>query len=375
VPRKLKGIFRRRGKWRVFVRVNGTLHTTTFPLEKPVAEMKAWRETQITQHGGRRRGTTGSLQGDIERFLAKPEIAAQAYVGQTEAYLALWEAELGGDRARVDLTKDEIEAVLQQWLKVFAEPTVYHRRSALLSLYTTLDGPGAANPVKETTCPKSWVPQDQSVPYAKLAAIVAAMPDVRYVKKGITQPSVAKLVAAVIIAVGMRGADLLKVRRRDLDWAAGTVWWPASEKGRGVPAATVHLSPEGLAAFRAFDAAAAYGKFNPEAVSHSFKRAARRIDGPDTPIHLYSLRHSVGADLYRETRDLATVGRMLNQAPGSRATAQYARGANADVDRAAIAALSAARTRAAVPPPAKQLPEKLPAPRKARRVNKLRRRA
>jgi len=29
--------------------------------------------------------------------------------------------------------------------------------------------------------------------------------------------------------------------------------------------------------------------FNVEAVSHAFKRTARRIDGKDTPIHLYSL--------------------------------------------------------------------------------------
>jgi integrase len=374
MPRKHKGIRRRRGGWRVTVRVRGHLYTKQFPIEKTVAEMRAWREQQIDMYGGRRRGALGSLTGDVETFLGKPEIAAQRYVGQLRAHLALWVAALGGDRPRVDITRDEIEAVIQQWLTIFAEPTVYHRRSALLSLYATLDGVGAANPVKETTCPRSWIQADHSVPFATLAAIVDAMPDVRYPKKGIRLPSAAKLAAGVIIAVGLRGVDLLKVRPRDVDLGGAEFLWPASEKGKGVAAKRTPLSAEGVAAFRAYLAAGA-PRFNPEAVSHSFKRAARRIDGADTPIHLYSLRHSIGADLYRTTGDLATVGRMLGHAPGSRATAQYAQGANADVDRAAAAALSTARRPVPVPLAGKQLPAKLPAATKGRRVNQLRRRA
>lgn len=370
MARKLKGIRRRRNGWRAYVRVNGHLYTQQFPLDKPIGEIRTWRDQQIEKHGGRR-GTSG-LQADIETFLAKPEIAAQAYVGQTRRRLALWVSELGKDRSRHTITKDDIEAVLQRWLKTFAEPTVYHRRSALSALWTTLDGPGAANPVKETTCPASWIPQDHSVPYQTLTAIVAAMPAWRYAKKGVRAPAHAPIVARVIVEVGIRGADLLRVRRHDIDWRASTLRWPASEKGRGVAARTVPLTPNGLKAFQAFDAANLYGGFKVAAISHSFKRAARAVCGKDTPIHLYSLRHSVGADLYRSTRDLATVGRMLNHAPGSRATAQYAQGANADVDRAAVASLSAART---VQAPAKKLPAKLPAKHKRRQVKRLRRSA
>jgi len=374
MPRKLKGIRRRRGGWRVTVRVRGHLYTKQFPIEKTVAEMRAWRELQIETHGGRK-APSGSLRADVETFLAKPEIAAQPYVKQTAAHLALWVTELGGDRPRVDITRDEIEGVLQRWLKRLAEPTVYHRRSALFSLYATLDGAGAANPVKDTTCPKSWVPRDHSVPYATLVAIIAAMPEWCYPTKGIRVPAAAKIVAGVIVDVGIRPVDLLQVRRPDIQWDAATLRWPASAKGHGVAARTRPLTAEGLAALRKFDALAVYGAFNIAAVSHSFKRAARRIAGEDTPIHLYSLRHSVGADLYRSTRDLATVGRMLGHAPGSRATAQYAQGANDDVDRAAAAALSAARTVAPGPPPAKQLPAKLPAAPNVRPLSRLRRRA
>ena len=230
MPRKVKGIRRRRGGWRVVVRVRGRLYTKQFPIDKPIAEMRAWREQQIDAHGGRGRGATGSLAADVETFLAKPEIAAQKYVRQTRAALALWVAELGGDRPRVDITRDAIEAVLQRWLKVFAEPTVYHRRSALLSLYTTLDGAGAANPVKETTCPKSWIPTDHSVRYATLAAIIAAMPAWRYPKKGIRQPAIAPVVARVVLDVGIRPGDLLQIQRHDINFGVATLRWPASGK-------------------------------------------------------------------------------------------------------------------------------------------------
>jgi len=373
VPRTPTGFQRRGDKWRLVVRVGGKLRVSPWGRQPP-HELKAWRELQIGKYGTRRR-LAGSLRAEVERFLAKPEIAAQKYVGQIRAYLELWIAALGEDTPRSSITTDAIEAVIQGWLKLFAEPTVYHRRSALLQLFTVLDGAGAANPVKDTTCPKSWIPVDQSVPYATLRAIVDAMPTWRYVKKGIRQLSAAKLACGVIIAVGLRAVDLLKVKPRHFRIGADgrrEFLWPASEKGQGVPAKWTPLSVEGEAGFDAY-VAAGMPRFQPEAISHSFKRAARTIDGPDTPIHLYSMRHSVGADTYRAKGDLATVGRMLNHAPGSRATAQYALGANAAVDRDAVAAVSAARAAALVAASAEQqLPQKLPAPVSRRKRKHLR---
>ncbi len=366
MPRRIVGIRRKRGGWQAYVRVNGVLYTKQYAADHPIADMRAWREKQIDTHGGRR-NKTGSLAADVQAFLEKPEIAAQPYVKQTARYLKLWMSALGPDRPRGMITKDEIETNLQQWLKRYAEPTVYHRRSALLQLFTVLDGANAANPVKGTTCPKAWIPADHSVPFSTLAAIVDAMFDWRFIKKGIRRPSISKLAARVIVTVGLRPVDLQKIRRTDINWNAETLRWPASDKGKGTSARTVPLTPEGLAALRAFDAENAYGMCRPVAVSQFFKKAARKIDGVDTSVHLYSGRHALGADLYRETRDIATVGRMLNHAPNSHATTQYAQGAHADVDRAAAAALSASRQ---VQPKVQSVPKKLPARRK-RQIRKV----
>lgn len=368
MPRKLTGI-RRKGKgYEAYVRVRGVLYTKAFPLDHPLEKMRAWRTLQKKTYGARQTHA-GSFSADVAAFLAKPEIAAQPYVHQTAYALSLWMDALGRARSRDSITRDDIEAVLQRWLARYAEPTVYHRRSALLQLYRVLDGPGAANPVKETTCPKSWIPTDRSVPFKTLAKIVDAMPEWCYPKKGIKRRSIAKLVGRAIVEVGIRPADLLKVRASDIDAASSTLRWPASTKGKGTAARLVPLTPGGLAALVALEQAGGLGAFNPEAVSHSFKRGARKIDGDATAIHLYSGRHAVGADLYRVTRDLATVGRMLNHAPGSRATAQYAQGANADVDRAAVASLSAARQ---VQPQGRKLAKKLAAPRKRKHSRGLR---
>lgn len=376
MPRKLAGIRRMRNGWQAYIRVDKKLYSKMYAIDTAIATMRAWREDTKGKHATPTE--SGSFAADVVAYLAIPDVAAEAGIKDKRAHLNLWATELGRDRARATITRDEVEAVLQRWLRQFAEATVYHRRSSLLSLYTRLDGPGAANVVKLTTKPKAWTMLDHSVPFALLNQIVDAMGDDRRMGKGIRQPAVGKLVARVLIAVGMRPEDLRRVRRTDVDFEAGTVRWPASDKGTGRAAVTLPLTAEGIAAFRAFDAAKVWGAFKPQVVSHSFKRAARRVDGKDTPIHLYSLRHGVGADVYRATGDLATVGRLLGHKPGSRCTAQYAQGANAEVDRAAVAKLTAARSAAvaaaaSVQNPSTELHGKLRAPRKSRVLKHIRR--
>jgi len=365
--KKLKGIRKRRDRWEAYVRVAGTLRTKTFET-LDVSAMRAWQETQ------RRLAPyvpdQGTFAADVLAYFAKPVVAAAPYIDQRRAHLALAVEALGADRTSASITSDDVEGLLQSWLKAGLAPaTVYHRRSSLSAFFTMLNGASGTNPVRGTTKPAPWTPRDHAVPRATVLQLLEAMPDERRPMKGIRQPSVARLVVRVLMETGVRGADLRKVRRSDVDWTAGTVTMPRSGKGKGARSWTLRLTVEGLEALRAFDVANLYGAFSLAAVSHSFKRAARRVLGPDTSVHLYSLRHSVGADLYRTTGDLATVGRLLGHTPGSPVTEQYARGAHEDVDRQALAALAAARAAASVPP--LELAAKLAASPKLRKRNKL----
>jgi len=385
MPKKLKGVRRQGSKWQVFVKVSGQFLSTTFEEYDPV-KMLAWQEQEKSAKKPQSLAT-GSLAEKAAEYFAKPEIAAQLYIDQKKAHLELWLEALGPDTPIAAITRDQVEAMVQTWLKTLAEATVYHRRASLLAVFTHVYGSHAENVVLDTTVPAAWTPRDQSVDYATLAKILETMPTERLVSKGIRQPSAARIVCELLMHTGVRGCDLVQVRRSHLDWSRGIVQMPPTKKGQGGKWWPCVLTPDGLDAMRAFDAANLYGAFSPAAVSHSWKRACRRVLGHDTPVHLYSLRHSVGADTLRASGDTTTVGRVLGHAPGSRMSEQYSKGAHAEVDRRAVEAMAAARqamlagkVAKGVPPAAGGHPTAAPRLRKklrdtgkSRNVNTLRR--
>jgi integrase len=377
--RKEVGIRRKRGGWQVCIVLRDKFYSKQFDLNTPVTEMRAWRDAQVELHGtglehvGIHARPSGTFADDVATYLHKPEVLAMPGYRQRAQHLGLWVQALGGDRRRASITRDEIEAVLQGWLAAgLAAPTVYHRRTALQSCYVKLDGRDAPNPVRGTTRPAHYRPVDRSIPFELIERILAAMPAEYLAAQGIRRPSLAKLRCAVIAHTGIPPAELQKLRAHHFDRERAFMRMPWRDKGAGAPAHLRELSPTGVAAFVALDAAGGWGSFAPERLSVSFKRAARRVCGADTPIRLYDLRHSLAADLYRATRNLDTVARLLGHVPGSLVTGRYAMGAHAEVDRAAVAAVHAAR-RASVtpPPPPDSLPVNSPARRKSRKQTTL----
>lgn len=339
---RVKGIRRKRQGWQAFIRVNGKFRSKQFPRETPDTVMLAWLDFQ--NGSGTIAPAAGSFADDVRRYLRRPEIAARRYVRQLTAQLELWLEALGRDRTRASISRADVEYILQQWLNDgLSTVTVYHRRTALGSFFTTMNGIDGTNPVRGTTKPRHWHPIDRSVPFATLITILNAMPDHVFPKPGIRRPSLSKLRVAVILHTGIAPRELMKLRRQHFDRDAGRVRMPWRDKGAGAPAHVRELSASGVAAFVALDVANGWGSFAGEALSKSFKRAARAVLGPETPVRLYDQRHSFGTDTYKRTGDLATVGRLLGHAEGSIVTAQYARGAHADVDRAAVAAVDAGR--------------------------------
>jgi integrase len=339
-----------------------------FPIGTADGVLLAWIADEKKKYPKAPRSGAGSFAADVDRYLADPTVAAQAGVDESARMLGLWVAALGGERPRASITRDELERVIQGWIAAGLAPaTVYHRRTVLMSLYTRLDGRHAANVVRQTTRPKAWTPRDQSRGYATVAGIVEAMPDYSRVSKGIRRLSKAKIVARVMLHTGLRPIDVWNVPGRwAIDWEGATIEIPGTRKGAGGRPRRVPLSPAALAAWRAFDTANMYRAFDRTSASHSFKRAVRRLEGADSETHLYSLRHSVGADAYAVRGDLESVRRLLGHAPGSIVTTQYAMGAHAEVDRSLVEALEARRAAsiagkaAEVPPAVQVMPQVMP---------------
>jgi len=338
--RKLIGIHRRRKGWRVEVRVHRTLYTKQFPLDTPISEMRAWREDQVDRFS-RTRTSAGSFSADIDTYLGR--VAAMPTYHQRAAHLALWAHELGRDRPRRSITAEEIDVVLQGWLETLAPATVRKRRTALQSFFQKMNGKKSTdpNPVKATDTPAAPKAEARALDYHRIAAAIAAMPTHRATKKG--RPprlSLAPIRVRVLAYTGIPPGILKRVGPTDLQLTAGTVRVVPRHKGAGVEARTLTLTAEGLAAFKAFHAAHAYGPFVTESLNRAFKRGCKTAGLDPATVDLYDLRHSFLTALYQVTRDLATVGRLGLHAEGSRVTARYAKGADQAVDAAAAAALS-----------------------------------
>lgn len=345
-----------------YVRVNGVLRAQSFERGTDLETLRAWRETQA---GHAVRPLEGSFAADIASYLDRR--AAMPTIAQRTAHMALWAAALGRDRPSTSIRTSEIDVVMQHWLTTPSVPephrrhggrpsgpdgidpqTVRKRRYALQDFFVTMYPPDAygkhgVNPVERAQNFKPPALEARDLGYPTIDRIIAAMPTSRSTKPGaVRRLSLSKLRAAVIAATGIPPGMLGDVQPLHFSAGARTVRFEARLKGDGVEARTLPLTDDGLAAFQAFHAANAYGRFSVEALNQAFKRAAKRIGLDPRTVTIYDLRHSFGCLLYRLTRDLATVGRFLMHAEGSPMTARYAKAANQDVDREAAAKVSAA---------------------------------
>ena len=241
-----------------------------------------------------------------------------------------------------------------------------------------LDGKQATNPVKGSTNPKEPKAEARSLNYVAIERAIAAMPDYCSVKPGAVKPlSLSKICARVIAYTGLPPGILNAVSRHDLSLVAATVRVVPRTKGGGVEARTLPLSADALEAFKDFHRADAYHRV-PQKLNESFKRGCKRAGLDPKAVHLYDLRHSFLSQVYRVTKDLATVARLGVHAEGSVVTARYARGANTEVDLAAVAAFDTAvadlrRQSLTVEPPADSRPAR-PARSRNRRMRKTLRR-
>lgn len=349
--RKFKGI-RYLGKgYQTYVRINTVLYTETWSADTDVDTMRTWLEDQHAIHGSDK-SAAGTFAADVDAYLKR--VAAMPSIRHRSRDLRLWVSVLGKDRSRLSIQTADVDTAMQAWILADVAPgTIKNRRAALRAFFYKVD-PKRANPVRGSQFPKQRKPEARNLPMATIERIVDTMAT-DYYNHGIRVPALARIRARVIAFTGLPPALLQQITAADLMPAPNAPTWirvPARSKGDGVEARELPLTAKGSAAFRAFHDANAYGTFDGSALNEAVKRGAKRI-GITSGFRLYDLRHSFLTELYRQTKDLATVARFAMHAEGSPLTARYAQGANQDVDRAAVAAFDTAM---ATPPPAPAKP-------------------
>ena len=321
---------------RAFVRVThtaGGLRSKTFGPSATITTMKQWRENQRVD-ARRVKGPTpnrGTLAADIEDYLAL--VAAMPTIAWRTRDLYAWR-EVFGDLSRSQISSSMIREQLHRWRTVgprrqFSPKTktyrdivgplsasaCNHRRTALLHLWTLLDGRGAPNPVKNVPAFQEPAAEPRGRDVAFLAAAIDRM-----------QTKAQQARARVLLWTGMRGnSELAKMKREHVDLEAGLCHVPTGKGGRKFR--TVTLNANGVAAWQAFIDLKLWGPYDKNLMLKSFRRAcrseakARQIPMPR--VRVYDLRHSFATAYLKQGADLADVQELLGHTT-SRMTRRYA---------------------------------------------------
>jgi integrase len=342
-----KGIYRDRYGLAATVKAGGVQREKRYPPDTSIKTIKAWQTDtrsalqKLAPGGGR-----GTFAADAAKYLRA--VSTMPTFKEREAHVALWTAEFG-PRTRHTIKTVDIDIVLSRWLTAGLSPSaVRNRRTALLSLFSTLDAgvPGAINPVRGALLPRMPEATARALSYATIARILAAMPDRGQGIAGQARDSASKTKAriAVIAYTGLPHGLLKALRPTMVDWQGKAVTVPARRKGAGVARRTLPLSDAGVAALRHFDALDCWGTFSNSSMLKSFRRACKAADVKPIP-RVYDLRHSFATEMYRLTGDAKATAQLLMHSDQSHMMDRYTVGGVQPRALVAVDAFNVARAK------------------------------
>lgn len=321
MPRKLKNIRPWKGGWQAYTEIHGRTKSKSFPRSTTVPKMRAWIKKLRDKHRPAK-VTEGTFGYEVADYLTR--VSAMTSYAQRAAHLALWVQALGPERPRETITTAEIDRVIQRWIVAGLAPrTIRKRRMSFMSMWNTVDGKDAPNPIRLSQCPREPKDEARSLDYETIQQLFDLM-----------APSSSKTRLLVMAWTGLPPGMIGKIERADLNLTAKTLRVSPRRKGAGVEARTLPLLPQGVEVMQQFDREKLYGPFNPHSLNALFHRACKKHTPPIEGFRAYDLRHSFLTMLYKVTGDIATVARFALHANVAMSQ-RYTMGANFDVDRAA----------------------------------------
>lgn len=335
----LKGHRRTATGWRVYGRVRGQFFSKTFPLDTAVKVRKDWRHDERTRIRAQQLGVdadlppSGSLAADVADYLQL--VTEMPTLDQRTYDLQCWVDALGADRPRRGVKAREITWTLNAWkASGLKGATCNRRRTALMHLWHRLDGKSEKNPLRDVPRFKEPGPLPRGRSYRLIERVFQAM-----------RPSASRARLKAIAYLGIAHSELKRVHRNQ-DWSrpAGTLTIRGREKGEGdeTKMRVIKLTKTGTATLHEMDRQSAWGPFSNSTLNRRWTAALARVrvedETPDLPhIRPYDLRHSLGTELFRLTRDLKSLKEYLGHA-SLKTTERYMHAAVAEgVSRAAAA--------------------------------------
>lgn len=297
----MRGVRSDRYGLRVYVKVHGLQREKRFKPGTDPEKIANWRDEArlaLRKLKGKP-AEQGSLEADIARYLL--QVAAMKTIAQRTEHLEMWADALGRHTPRADIGAEQIRPVLQQWRAGGLEAaTCNKRRTALMHLWSKLDGKGAANPVR--TVDKFRV--DDALPRGRdpheLDALFRAAPACR-----------SRACARVLLWTGMRPDELARAQPDDVDLKHGVLIIRTAKGGR---TRTVPLTSQAVSAWKEFDVAGCWRATpdEPNRVPRAapFGRWVKDHTGIEG-LRVYDLRHSYGTALARRQTRLDVIGALM----------------------------------------------------------------
>lgn len=289
----MKGVRRTAHGWQVFARVDGQFYSKRFPPDT-TADLKREREKLIgavlNDLDRRRQPITRFFEDDVTDYLAL--VKAMPSYQDREYRIKQWGAVFAG-RDRRTITAKEISQALELWrVKQKRKPaTLNQYRTALMHLYSKLDGKSASNIVRDVApYDERDSIQNRAQPMAVCARLVKHQ---RYWGK-------MRAILHVLMWTGWPHKLLKGVTPSDIDWKKHRVRLGRRKKGKGMPAAWVPVVPRAMLALRRFDKLNCYGEFSNSSLHSALARAVAALNiqrnrkklAPIPPMRPYDLRHS-----------------------------------------------------------------------------------
>lgn len=295
-----KGIRKTPYGWQVYARRDGVYRSQRFPHETELTALKAARETLIGQI--RLKLTPASIDGDTLAFDATRYLAVvtgMSSYSDRAYHINQWVNALG-HRVRRSLTAIDLQAVLESWRKTgsadggpLSHGSLNRRRTALMHLYTTLDGKSAPNVVKDVPAY-----DERASHQIRALSLITVARLIRHVRPS----SQTRARLHVLMWTGWPHALIKALRPDDIDWKAGRVRVARRKKGLGMPSVWVPVVPRAIVALRRFAALNCWGEYSHNSIHKTLTLAAKKENAvrartaqpPIGRVHPYMLRHTFG---------------------------------------------------------------------------------
>lgn len=257
------------GKIRAFVRVHpgrGGLHSKVFPAGTGITHIKRWRENERARvtFAAYLPTTANTLAEDVRDYLA--QVQTMPTLRHRRDDLARWVSVFGPTRERKSITAGEIRAQLERWRAAgYAANTCNHRRTALMHLWSVLDGKTAPNPARDV--PRYADESRDAPPRALSQAAAALILD----EMGDTQTR-ARL--ELYRWTGWDPATIARLEPTDIRWNDAVRVRPR-RKGRGAAGVWLPLLPQAWDALRDFRRLGCWGEYSTSSARISFRVAAK----------------------------------------------------------------------------------------------------